>query len=277
MASRNLALQSCLDEVVAIGESQRFPVCPFCNKLRSAFMVTRKSKGWVYWCHRCHAKGFKPATGFTPTQAKKLIRREAPVVYLDSVTLPEDFTSAIPFKGLQWLGQYGISQELATDYGIGFSPKLNRVILPVYEGEKLVYWQGRSLDREGEYTPPRPKYKNVICKKQKPFFVINKFKNKATVLVEDIISAICVAEAGYNSVSLLGSYIDDALILKLLKGNVKSAILWLDPDKRKDAIKYQKRLTTFGIATQVIPLTKKDPKDYTSTEVVSIIGGDNAD
>lgn len=260
--------------VETVGASRRFSPCPLCNRGKNAFLVTRKASGWVYWCHRCHAKGFISSDGSTPRQARKLLTRvESPYVERANVTLPEDFTTEIPRAGQAWLGQYNLSPEVLDQSGIGYSPKLNRLIFPVRDGGKLIYWQGRSLDKKGEHTPPRPKYTNVTQAGAKPIYHIQINPTKPTVLVEDIISALKVADAGYNSIAILGSYVDDTLVLKLLKLNLTSAVIWLDPDKRQDMVKYQKRLMAFGIKTKSLPLTKKDPKDFSGSDIIDQIEG----
>ena len=45
-------------------------------------------------------------------------------------TLPNDFTSTIPEKGLAWLNKYDITEQEISKYGIGYSNRYNRVVIP---------------------------------------------------------------------------------------------------------------------------------------------------
>ena len=106
---------------------------------------------------------------------------------------------------------------------------MDRVILPVWGEEGLLYWQGRALtQRDGV-----PKYINVTTKRKSVYFVVN-MDSDTTVLVEDILSALAVARAGANSLALLGSSMNMG-VQEFIKTN--KVRVWLDPDKRKECIR----------------------------------------
>ncbi len=68
-------------------------------------------------------------------------------------------TYDIPSSGLGWLYHNHIEDRDIKKWQIGYSPGLHRVILPVYQGDELIYWQGRFLGKPDKVK--HPKYMNV--------------------------------------------------------------------------------------------------------------------
>jgi DNA primase len=179
------------------------------------------------------------------------------------VYLPEDFELLVPFTAKIWLRKYGVTDAEIKKYRFGYSERMNRLILPVFNGEELVYWQGRSL------APSKfaPKYLSMKSNSGSQFFDLCKKGSKDVVLVEDIISAIVLRRAGYNAIALLGSYIGEKITSYLHKSKIKRVCIWLDPDKRKDAVAFAKRLRGIGFDATCLVTPTKDPKDYNVTQV----------
>jgi hypothetical protein len=172
---------------------------------------------------------------------------------VDKIHLPLDYQTKLTPAGALWLCKYGITDEERRIYHIGFSPKLNRVILPIYDkDEKLAFWQGRLLE-----TPSKtvPKYMSVQVKGAEKLFEIDS-EGDTVVVVEDMVSAIKVGRHA-ASIALLGSYIPHGLFKRLKK--YKNIMMWLDADKYAESVKYSKRFREFGF--KVITMnTSLDPK-----------------
>ncbi len=263
-------LESYFDSSMEIGERKRYDYCPFCQqKVRGkGFVVTRTRKGFFAYCFRCHERAVHNRSKLTFRQIKNLLNEQKEDVNkeynYDVVVLPYDFTPTIPDIGLLWLRTYNITDEEIRRYNLGFSPSLNRLILPVYLDGELVYWQGRKLDASDMHSP---KYLNIRAKRSGVYFCVFD-KSESTVLVEDILSAIAVARAGFNAIALLGSYVGDDIYPAI---KTEKAYVWLDPDKRSDCVKFAAKLRAHGVVCSPIVLPTKDPKEYTPQEIQSII------
>lgn len=235
-------------------------------------IVTRFPTHWKYYCHRCKWSGEKVIENLPPEDIVKLwkanqIKRGVPNQQSDEVRLPLDFTNEIYEKcpkGAVWLMKYGITPHEISKYNIGYSPTYKRIIFPVYQNNELVYWQGRTVN---EVTKDNPKWINIKQRGRKDIYFRATAGNAVTiVLVEDIISAIKVARHS-ECVALLGSYITDDLILSLALHRV---LIWLDEDKKNEAVKYLMRMKSLGIAA-TLRVTSKDPKEYSTDEIKEIL------
>ena len=273
MFDRDL-IQTYLDYNQTIGSTRRYGKCPFCGTIkRLGFVVTRTTTGFICWCHGCHKSygvgGSIPSrkeclrvSGELKARMIQNPRKRVPsastqTVTRSSVFLPYDITDMLPTSALVWLRMYGITQQEITKYGFCWSPKYDRLVLPVRdENGKLVYWQGRyfGLDKR------QPKYINTKSSRGNVWFDTGG-DFPVTVLVEDILSAIAISRTGKaRAIALLGSFISDNLIIKLLSED-RQVCVWLDRDKRCDALVFTKRLNVFGITAKTIS-TVKDPKCY---------------
>lgn len=271
-------LEKFLDFNAPMGVAIRQPYCPFCepDKVTShGFVVTRRRNGFSMWCHRCHTKYWIPVKSPSSSAIlNELHKRAADTkqsasVVTRKVTLPSDFTTDIPASGLLWLRTYGVGEDEIRKYRFGYSPRLDRLILPVFRDGELVFWQGRNLSSD----TTRPKYMNVRSQRSDIVLFVNNHTSKV-VLVEDILSCLAVARAGVSAVALLGSYVKmDLLRDVLVDTNIECIKVWLDPDKRQEACKYAKQLRALGYSASPVILAEQDPKTYKPLEVLHFIGG----
>ena len=262
-----------LDASMYVGQRLRYDDCPFCGeKVRGkGFVVTRTRNGFFLWCFKCHAHRHYTRDGLSLSSVKRYMKArdnshetaEDATVQHNIVTLPQDFTTDIPSAGLMWLRKGHVTDEEIRLYRFGYSPSLDRVILPVWGEEGLLYWQGRALTPGGR----TPKYINVKTKRKHVYFVVRK-DSDMTVLVEDILSALAIARAGVNAIALLGSHV--SADVREFIGTHKVRV-WLDPDKRKDCVTYAKMLRAHALQASPIVYTSKDPKEYTTEEIQSIL------
>lgn len=192
----------------------------------------------------------------------------------DFVSLPFDFTlNNVPAVGLAWLQRYHVTEEERKRFSIGYSPRLDRLILPVFRGEELIFYQGRYLGHKAG----QPKYLSISKKADNVWFEIRQqdSANTPLVIVEDILSAIAVARAGFCAVALLGSYLKEGLILHLLQKGFRDdgvpVFVWLDPDKKSEAVRFARRLSSFGVNASSVLHADEDPKVYTPEEIRGFI------
>lgn len=156
---------------------------------------------------------------------------------------------------MQWLLQYGITQNDIDSHKLSWCPSLNGLVLV----QTTNYWQARNFGNGAKY----------LSKGHKPLIFYG--NGAILVCVEDIISAIKINNANKNVtvVPLLGSSIPLELTETILE-RFKIVRLWLDRDKAIEAVKMARNLKQQNIDADVI-ITDKDPKEYTTHDINLII------
>lgn len=271
--------------------SKRYTECPYCGTGRSrAFVVSKRRSVISCWCYRCHTKTlFKNDTPSIKDCLRTAIEtrshnrwcvRKHDTFYtsatseyeakVSDVVLPSDVTNELPLQAQIWLMKYKIVQQEVLQYGICWSPRYQRLIFPVRQEGRLVYWSGRTFRN---YSAVNPKWLNVKSSKAHVCFNVGHRDSPYIILVEDILSALVVIrDTGYCAIALLGSHLNDSVI-KLLLSEGKQVRVWLDLDKRCESLRFSKRLNVLGIKARSI-ITPLDPKEYTEpTKVQELVEG----
>jgi len=257
--------------------------CPICGDTKGRLYIKKIAGGILRHCHNenCYKDSpFVPNKNKTP---KEIFNNIKPFLYSDldiagentvlsekEISLPYDFTLELPKEAERWLSSSGITDKEALDNMIGYSPYMNRIILPVYQDKKVVYFQGRAL---GAISKTNPKYLNLRNTGAKDiYFKINNYsKLTSLVIVEDILSAIKIGRH-CNVLALLGSYFP-ANIYHILK-EYELVFIWLDADKYTTALKEAKRLKSITSSQIKTIYTVKDPKEYSDTVIKTILNLD---
>lgn len=229
-----------------------------CGDRRGRLYVRFVGSGWVLYCHNCGWKWFKRSSSLPAETVKRSFVAAGIGDNSCETFLPKD--ARLPSKvESAWLYKYGITDHEIKKYQICYSDNLQRLILPVYHDEKLVMFQARAIKKD-QY----PKY---ITYGKRNFFITN-FNNPCICFVEDIISAIKVGRHSC-ACALIGSYVPDE-VFKYLK-NKQYFRLWLDFDKRFEALKYYFRISQLsGIPGKLIK-TELDPKEYSDEEIKNLL------
>jgi hypothetical protein len=139
-----------------------------------------------------------------------------------------------------------------------------RLILPVYDGERLVYFQGRSFFPH----TMRPPYLNV--EEERPLFMPYPPNIPHTyILCEGYFDALAIGE---GAISIFGSAMTDLQFFNLMLLFPKEVIVCLDPDPAgiKGMIQTCDRLNAFVEDLKVVRTLEKDPSDI-GIKVRSII------
>jgi ribosomal protein L37AE/L43A len=244
-----------------------------CGDNRARKYSRRTAKGILWFCHNCGERGFSPTDKTSPKETVRNVTQSfqfgdvSAEQFVKEIRLPSDYNqSIIPIEGRLWLDKYFITNEEISQYGIGYSERYKRLILPIFEGEKLVYWQGRNL--KPPYTKENPKYLNIRQSGAKNiFFGINPklcLQPNHLVVVEDILSAIRVGRT-HNCLSLLGSYFPPTLIEEFKPYDI--IMIYLDNDKWKDAVKAASHFHTITGKQFIIKQHLKDPKELLPDEL----------
>ena len=248
-----------------LGESKR--VDHICGPGRT-MIISNKDEGVSAFCFRCNASGWHAHA--KPSLAERLEKRREAKSWEDHcrdrpLQLPSGGsydTADWPQYAKVWLYKAGLSNEAILRTGIYYHPGMDRVVLPVLDWEKVLYWQARGFDKD------RPKYLNPKVD-DKPVAL---FKGISTeiVVTEDLLSAIRVNGAGFSSACILGTNLSDSQATSLKKWG--GAYVWLDPDDagRKASRKITHQLEMMGFWVEEVK-TRKDPKYYSDQEIREIL------
>jgi len=231
----------------------RHEACPKCKALgkdRNNDNLGIYSDGHM-WCFSCDY--------YVPTNPIKRFRekesRDAPKG--EPNTLPYDVSNEISERASTWCREYGISDNTLKRNYVLWSENQQRLIFPYYIEGELQAWQGRYFGNEN-----KPKWftqgdiDNILYTLGKP--------TQTICLVEDIVSAIKIASHIHSS-PLFGSHISNNRFTRLSR-YYKDVYIWLDPDKRKEAIKFASKGRLFGLDCKVI-VSDRDPKEHTHEEI----------
>lgn len=263
----NLDPRTWLEECkkLAIGQTKRLP--HDCGP-GSTLFIQHKPKGWDAWCHRCNQKGWVP---HPPESLHEKIERLRPLARADEVArenphdvpLPKVSNPADwPVAARVWLYKAGMTDNEIRANGFYYHERTKRVVLPIVQDGRVVYWQARGFD------PDRPKYLNPRVDKNE---LLVRFRGvggtnggsagTAVVLCEDILSAWKVANrGGVDAWCLLGTNLPDTAFREALERGLR-VYVWLDPDAAgiRGATKAIRRLRGYGVMVSRI-VSDKDPK-----------------
>ena len=192
----------------------------------NTLIINHRPKCYTAHCFRCDRNEYHDKGIQTLEQLAELrkLNEEAKQYKPAKVELPDDFTTDIPLEGRLWLYQGGLTPTVWKQHGIGYSPTLHRVILPVYNEGTLVWLQGRALTK-GQ----KPKYLQPGLERSTITFhhAPEGADKSVAVVVEDILSAIRVGKF-VPTYSLLGTKITDGQVNQLAQYN--KVITWMDND-----------------------------------------------
>lgn len=226
-------------------------------------IVSRDRKGYSAYCFRCGGKGFVSLSLSLAERIENL--RSANVADAEAkhaLTLPTPKVldpQTWPRYARVWMYKSGFSNDDITTLGFYYHERLDRVVMPVYDGDKLVYWQARG------FTADRPKYINPSIDRQK---LVAKYGagGPAVVLTEDNLSAYKVGKV-CEAWSLMGTTLTDSVLADLItKG--KPVLIMLDPDAggTKGLLGMARRLGAVGLKFVDARMTR-DPKRHTLQEI----------
>ena len=221
--------------------------CPVCRKNgrdRSGDNLARYSDGGAY-CFCC---------GYFEQGSKFIHHFKNEPRNTETITIPTDSRHDLPERCREFLEQYGIGEfDIQRNY-IVWSPSYERLIFPIFVNGNLEAWQGRYF---GEEKKSKWFYKGDL---NNLFYTIGNPYAKKLVLVEDIISAIRISHCSdFLAMPIFGSHISQKRLLTIKRFYGMPVIIWLDNDKKKEAISFAHTANSFEINTQTV-ITEKDPK-----------------
>ena len=243
--------------------------CPQCGwgTGTNAAIVNHNPKYYSCYCNACglvrtFGKGILSLAELRQLReleeiAKKPLRLE----------LPHDYTLDIPEIGRQWLYKCGLSPSYWQRLGIGWSNYYQRVVLPVYNHERVLVWYQLRAVHEGQ----KPKYIQPSAGKNCVYTVFKDLKPAIAIVVEDIASAMRINLLPLNvaAYAIMGTSLSAAQ-LATLSGHQK-VYTWFDPDiagRRAD----KKVRKTLGLWVDTCSIKSDvDPKKLTNQELTNAI------
>jgi hypothetical protein len=184
-----------------------------------------------------------------------------PVVYdTPKSTLPSDFTREVPAMALKWLLQYGLPWSYWKEF-IGYSPKEERLVFLVSDAFSIGRYVGTQV--------PAPRKWYAWGYPHKHCEVVNPKAKGLIVLVEDIVSAHKVGQT-HTTIPLFGVNICTPHLYALMAA-ARPVSLWLDADQRGTITGKAAWLQSLTNTQVNIVNTPKDPKEYSSEEIVRIL------
>ena len=175
---------------------------------------------YLWHCHNCGDSGY-----YRPKETVSRIKAETKVALAPRGHLPtyKELTTKSNFDsfdiaGQMWLLQYEFNKVKCESYGI--TEGVDGIVLPIYSDEKgIVGCQVRRYNKS-------PKY--LTYSKQRYSYIKIPHTTKPLIVVEDLLSSYKLHMAGYSTLCLLGTKMDDEA--KLLVSKHNKVLLWLDDD-----------------------------------------------
>lgn len=249
---------------LAFGQKRKIHCC---GSTPSA-LISNSRKGLRLHCFRCGSTEFEPH-GKLSLQAIMRMRERDQELRTASRPRTIELTDA-PKEAVLWGLRAGLRPELLQDkYGFGWSPEYSRVVVPVLNGEDVEWkdlpWICRSVDGR------KPKYVASSGAAGKCWVSASTAESNSTVvLVEDVLSAIVVAESGYPSIALLGTNASDYLLDRLLSRS--KVLAWFDPDTAGDrALSALRRKFRMHSGEFRAIRSDKDPKMHSRSFITSTL------
>ena len=190
-------------------------------------------------------------------------QEEASETKAESLCLPYDADASLPDFTREWLQRYEFDQATILSNLILWSPSKERLIFPYFIRGELVGYQARCFNEM-----ERKKRKWFSQGKLDSFIYTRGNESSTLVLVESVISAIKVGRFAQAS-PIFGSVISLQRFLGIshVWNNV---VIWLDPDKRKEAVQQANKSRSVIPNVSVI-ISDKKPKDHTYEEIKIIL------
>lgn len=276
-----MLLASLLDSVLGEGDDRKSTndrkyFCPFCkhHKKKLEIQLVTNEDGENPWaCWSCHERGKTISSLFRKLKVgKKILSKLESIVKTsktkvektyDVLELPAEFKSLLKVSDRDLLGRHalvyiksrGLTEYDILKYNIGYcdSGKYEgKIIVPSYDDDNVLnFFVARySNDSSGNpYDNPRVS-KNII-----PF---ENFINWG-VPVNLCEGFFDMAAIKRNCIPLLGKFISDKLMMKLLSPSVKKIYISLDNDALKEALRHAETLLSYNKKVYLVELSDKDP------------------
>jgi DNA primase len=284
---------SSIGEVIETSGEQYRTDCVFCGDTRKRLYFSTKTD--QCHCFNCEYSGnyitlvaeyegitrsqaakavvVKDRVQSIETKAKEVIKQDPYIAYIKRINAMYNSFKKISINSaaMDYLAGRQVSYEDAYYYGFREGIKYeeekfqNRIIIPFFEDESLVYFQGRDITGT-QYlkalNPVRPE--DVTQGKSHFVFNLDKIAPYSTIIVTE--GPFDAMRVGRNAVAINGKSISTTQISKILAKKPKEVIVMLDADALKEVFEAGKAFSAF-VKTSLVFLEQGDPGDLDVEQV----------
>lgn len=181
--------------------------------------------------------------------------------------IPEDISFEFPSHIVDWLGQYNLSVEDLIKHRIYYSKQRNQVVFVLPH----ISMHGEiGMIQVRNFNPNTSKYTNLGDREDVMPIYKAKDVPDTLIVVEDIISAICVSKAGFDGLPVLGSTMSLRKVALVKKLGYERIRVWLDSDKASSNISLASKLAMICDDVHSI-VTDLDPKCYNADAISAFV------
>ena len=229
----------------------------------------------LWWkCYRCQQVARVQEKVLTLEQKTALLQADKELLGSTTVNYPTDATTELPVTALSYLGVRNVSASVALSRGVKYSPSMDRLLIPQFKDGNLVSLGARLMRwRRGDV---RPKFLTLGAQGGAVPICVNTctdgLEKSVIILTEDLLSSWAVAKV-QHSASVVSTSMNAVQASTLLYDYPK-VIVWLDGDEAGESGSVAIRRTLELLGKEVVDIwTPLDPKYYSTTELIMIIGG----
>ena len=252
--------------------------CPQCGAgtNTNAAIYNHNPKYYSIYCNACDYKAYESKGVLSLEERKRIqdLNTEAEQHLLGPIELPKDVTydhTEFSREARLWLYKSGLTTTIWRKYNIGYSKRLERVVLPIYStAGDLIWYQCRAIltGQKPKYLQPSRDKNNIYYESRNPTI------SRTVIVVEDILSFIRVTEATnttkrYNVFTPLGTKLSSGQIRAL--SEYDEVITWLDNDRA--GITGARNISkVMSLVCSVRNIREdKDPKCYSNKQIKEIL------
>jgi DNA primase len=238
-------------------------ICPYCSNNR--YNLEINSVEGIYHCWVCGASGriekffTDQSLNFDTTGWKPSVvtREEKDVEQMDL-----SLFKTVEYKAnYKFLSGRGIEADDVSRYNlltVDQGRYKDRLIIPLKDGEKYVYFVSRDMFPRGKYLNPVIDRKNLLLY----YLGEDVSVRKRLYIVEGAFDAISVNKLGFSVAMLIGSSLSDGQIKKIKRIGFSDVVVCLDGDLKKKAVDMQLNLIRDGVNAKIILIPgNDDPND----------------
>ena len=151
------------------------------------------------------------------------------------ISLPDtfnpNFATPLGAKYLKYLRLRGLRRSTISSFKLGYVHEdqfmARRILIPIYENNKLTGYQGRSVKKDAEK-------KYLFCKgfdSKTTLFNLDNCNSKRVLITEGVFDTMMLCQWGYSAMGIFGLYLSPEKIKKLVCKGIESIVFVLDNDE----------------------------------------------
>ena len=230
--------------------------CYMGEDTKNRLYVKNVDGAYLWHCHNCGDSGY-----YRPRETVARIKAASAsiAVHKGKFKVPPAIVytpSEFPLEAQIWLGEYGFTEPMIWKYKIGVCPE--GVTLPIYDTRHVVSGVAAKGIQIRRYNK-KPKYVTYTEQTYSYLGHVSPKHLAPLVIVEDLLSSYKLFEAGYDTLCLLGTKIDDKG-LTILK-NYARVVVWLDDDEAGHAASLKIFKEISPLVKDVTSINMEQPKE----------------